>query len=280
MLKASHYGPSLLARADELPVLGIDLSGKLAVVTGAASGIGEAVADAFEACGARLVALDRVYPDEPSRQGRREQRYLDVCDAKLVAAVFDGIEAELGAIDLLVNSAGILQRPIGMERASDREWDRVIATNLRGTYQCCRQAGNRMAERRRGAIVNVASVTGLRSSPLHAYGPSKAAIINLTEGLAAEWGRRGVRVNAVAPGFTWTPAIAEATDARYVSREQMSQASAAGRLVHAAEVAQAIAFLASDLASAITGVTLPVDCGYLVASPWTPYGAVPAPTQG
>ena len=250
----------------------IDLCGKLAVVTGGASGIGAAVASCLAACGARVVALDRAYPDEPSTQGSLQQRYLDVCESKQVAAVIDAIEAELGTIDVLVNSAGILQRPLPMETASDREWERVINTNLRGTYQCCRRVGIRMAERGRGAIINVASVTGLRSSPLFAYGPSKAAIINLTEGLAAEWGRRGVRVNAVAPGFTWTPAIAEATDAGYITEQQMAACSAVGRLVEPAEVARAIAFLASDMASAITGATLPVDCGYLVASAWTPYG--------
>src|SRR3546814_490116 len=114
----------------------------------------------------------------------------------------------------------------------------------------------------------------MRSGPLHAYGPAKAAIVNLAECLAGEWGRRGVRVNAVAPGFTETPALDRGFATGTLEPETLAQASALGRLVRAEEIAQAVTFLASDRASAITGVTLPVDAGYLVATPWQAYGGV------
>lgn len=182
----------------------IDLTGKIAVVTGGASGIGLAAAQLMRACGARVAVLDRATLD-PSQQGL-EYQPVDVTDRASIETAFAQVEDDLGAVDVLVNSAGVLERPLPVAQARDKEWDKVISTNLRGTYLCCRHAGLRMAERGHGAIVNVSSVTGLRASPLRAYGPSKAAVINLTEGLAAEWARNGVRVNAVAPGFTRTPA--------------------------------------------------------------------------
>jgi NAD(P)-dependent dehydrogenase (short-subunit alcohol dehydrogenase family) len=260
------------------PVLMIDLSGKIAAITGGASGIGLATADLFQQCGCRVVIIDRAKTDVKSlRSGQVEERNADVCDAAAVAAAVNAIEADVGPIDILVNSAGILERPLAPAEAKDKEWDRVVSTNLKGTYLCCRQVGLRMAARGCGAIVNVSSVAGLRSSPLHAYGPSKAAVINLTEGLAAEWGRMGVRVNAVAPGFTRTPALALAAAAKYADETLLAEASGVGRLVRPGEVANAIAFLACDLAAAITGVTLPVDCGYLVAGSWAAYGGLRRP---
>ncbi len=254
-------------------MIDIDFGGKTAVVTGGTSGIGLAVCELLMACGARVIALGRATPHP--KNAWLEHRLCDVTDRASVEAAFDGIAADHDAIDVLVNSAGVLERALPLARSSDKEWDKVISTNLKGTYMCCRHAGLRMAERGTGAIVNVTSVAGMRANPLRAYGPSKAAIINLTEGLAAEWALAGVRVNAVAPGFTRTPAIGLAVATGHVSIDRFERASAAGRLVEAREVANAIAFLASDLASAITGVTLPVDCGYLVAGAWGPYGADP-----
>lgn len=251
-------------------MISIDLAGRIAVVTGGASGIGLATAELLHECGARVVALDRAPLNRCTAQ--ISYRHADITNQVSTESALEGIEVDFGVIDVLVNSAGILERPLPLEQASDKEWDRVVSTNLRGTYLCCRYVGLRMAERGTGAIVNVASVAGLRASPLRAYGPSKAAVINLTEGLAAEWALAGVRINAVAPGFTRTPSIGIAAAAGLVSFERLAHANAMRRLVAVDEVANAIVFLASDLASAITGVTLPVDCGYLVADAWGPYG--------
>src|ERR1700758_3125375 len=133
-------------------MLTIDLSGKIAAITGGASGIGLATADVFQQCGCRVVIIDRATTDVKSlRSGHVEERNADVCDAAAVTA----IERDVGPIDILVNSAGILERPLPPAEAKEKEWNRVVSTNLKGTYLCCRQVGLRMAARGCGAIVNV-----------------------------------------------------------------------------------------------------------------------------
>jgi NAD(P)-dependent dehydrogenase (short-subunit alcohol dehydrogenase family) len=153
-------------------------------------------------------------------------------------------------------------------------WDEVVRVDQRGTYLACMVFGKRMAVRKRGSIVNIASVAGMRSMPLHAYAPAKAAVISMTECLAAEWGRAQVRVNAVAPGYTRTPALQAAVDKGERDASALASASALGRLVESTEIARAVAFLASAEASAITGICLPVDCGWLVAGSWQGYGGL------
>lgn len=180
---------------------------------------------------------------------------------------------------MLVNSAGVLQRTLPPGKLQLKEWDIIARIDLRGTWLCCEAFGVPMAARGRGAIVNIASVAGMRSGPLHSYGPAKAGVIHLGECLAAEWGRAGVRVNTVSPGFTWTPALQKGIATRTLDERLMIEASALGRLVRAEEIAAAVAFLASPLASAITGVNLPVDCGYLVATPWAGYGGLREPAD-
>lgn len=253
-----------------------ELAGRVAAVTGGASGIGRAAAAALQAAGARVALIDR---DEAKLGETASEMGLtghaaDVTDAGAIEAAIGRIEAEVGAIDVLVGAAGILQRPLAPGKLPFKEWRRVVDASLAGTYLSAVAAGTRMARRGRGAIVTVASVAGLASTPLHGYGPAKAAIVALTQNLAAEWGRSGVRVNAVAPGFTRTPALSQAIAFDYVEEERLAEQSALGRLVRAEEVAAAILFLASDRAAAITGVTLPVDAGHLAIGSWAAYGGV------
>ena len=172
------------------------------------------------------------------------------------------------------SSAGVLQRTLPPEELSLREWDFVARIDLRGTYLCCARFGAAMAQRGSGAIVNIASVAGMGSGPLHSYGPAKAGVINLTECLAAEWGPKGVRVNAVSPGFTHTPALERGITTRTLETGAMTTHAALGRLIEPREIANAVTFLASKQASAITGINLPVDAGYLVATPWASYGGL------
>lgn len=155
-----------------------------------------------------------------------------------------------------------------------KEWDIVARIDLRGTYLACVAFGAPMAARGCGAIVNIASVAGMRSGPLHSYGPAKAGVISLGEGLAAEWGRKGVRVNTVSPGFTQTPALERGVAVGNLDATHMVASKALGRLVRPEEIAAAVAFLASDQASGITGVNLPVDAGFLVATPWMGFGGL------
>ena len=156
-----------------------------------------------------------------------------------------------------------------------RKWDDIVRIDQRGTFVTCRAFARGMLERRRGAIVTIASVAGMRSTPMHAYAPAKAAVIAMTEALAAEWGPRGVRINAVSPGFTLTDGMRRAIEIGAMDVRTLTSSAALGRLVDPAEVAKAVTFLLSDEASAITGINLPVDCGWLAGSPWAAYGGLP-----
>ena len=261
----------------------MNFGGRIAVVTGGASGIGAACVRAFVAAGARVVVADRNFARAQAlatEQGATAIE-LDVAEDEAVERAAAELEERVGPVSVLVNSAGVLQRTLPPEELTLKEWDFVARVDLRGTYVCCAAFGKRMAARRAGAIVNIASVAGMRSGPLHSYGPAKAGVISLTECLAAEWGPKGVRVNAVSPGFTHTPALDRGMQTRTLDAATMSEYTALGRLIRPEEIAAAVAFLSSDLASAITGVNLPVDAGCLVATAWASYGGLrqlqPAP---
>ena len=280
-------------------------TGRIVVVTGAASGIGEACARRFHQDGDIVVIADRnlegarrvvdtlnalpVHTGSGPRtdearssmgqadkngQSRAHAVYIDLGDETSVQAAAQEIANRIGAVQVLVNCAGVLQRTLPPEELTMKEWDIVARIDLRGTYLACVAFGAAMAERGGGAIVNIASVAGMRSGPLHSYGPAKAGVISLGEGLAAEWGRKGVRVNTVSPGFTQTPALERGVAVGNLDATHMIASKALGRLVRPEEIAAAVAFLASDQASAITGVNLPVDAGFLVATPWMGFGGL------
>lgn len=251
---------------------------RLVVVTGGASGIGEACVRRFVADGDRVVIADRNL-EGASRLAESLGTAacalpIDLGDDASVRQAAQTVEASLGAVQVLVNCAGVLQRTLPPDELSMKEWDIVARIDLRGTYLSCAAFGAPMAARGQGAIVNIASVAGMRSGPLHAYGPAKAGVINIGESLAAEWGPRGVRVNTVSPGYTLTPALQKGMALGTLDEGLMVGSMALGRLVRAEEIAAAVAFLASPQASAITGVNLPVDGGYLVATPWQGYGGL------
>lgn len=254
------------------------LDGRVAVVTGGASGIGEACARLMAARGATVVVAD--FNAEAGERVAGEiggiAMPVDVRDADAVQALADRSESEVGPTAILVTSAGIVQPPLPPEDLPLDLYDNVYAINLRGTYLTARAFAAHMLERRAGAIVTISSVTAERSTPLHAYAPTKAAVTNLTMGLAAEWGRAGIRVNTVEPGYTRTPALQDQIDRGYRDPSLLEQNSALGRLVEPSEIAKAVAFLVSDEASAITGIALPVDVGYFCAGSWHPYGGVRA----
>lgn len=247
----------------------------VAVVTGGASGIGAACCRELAARGAKVAVLDR---DERAHAVAREVNgrawIADVADEPAMQRIADAIEAELGPVGMLINSAGVIQVPVPPERLSMAVWDEVVRVDQRGTYVASVVFGVRMAARRQGSIVNIASIAGMRSMPLHTYAPAKAAVISMTECLAAEWGPANVRVNAVSPGYTRTPALQDAIDKGERDVSRLETNAALGRMVEPVDIARAAAFLLSEDAAAITGVNLPVDCGWLVAGSWHTYGGL------
>jgi len=234
---------------------------ELCVVTGGSSGIGAACVRHLVQRGDRVVVIDLPGTWNPDKMGVEVAAVYDgdVTDEERLRQLAALIENEHGPVDSLVNSAGILQQRLPPETLSMSVWDRVIAVDQRGTYLASIVFGEAMARRGSGAIVNIASITASRSVPLHAYAPAKAAVVSITQCLAAEWGRSGVRVNAVSPGYTLTEALQ----------------AAMGRMVEPAEVADVVGFLLSPAARAITGINLPVDAGWLAGSTWTTYGGIP-----
>lgn len=249
---------------------------RLALVTGGASGIGEGCARILVEKGWSVVISD-VRADAAEETAERlgaKALPFDVTDAAAVEAAAEEAQWRFGPIAALVTSAGVLQPPTPPEAFDPMDFDRVMSVNLRGTYLTAVAFGTHMAQRGRGAIVTIGSVTSLRAVPLHAYGPSKAAVVGVTQCLAAEWGRSGVRVNCISPGYVATPPLQAAIDRGQRDPRQLTDTAAMGRLVKVEDVGHAAAFLLSDEASAITGVNLPVDCGWLVGSHMATYGGM------
>jgi NAD(P)-dependent dehydrogenase (short-subunit alcohol dehydrogenase family) len=223
-----------------------DLQGKTAVVTGGAKGIGAATVKLFEKAGAKVEVLDI-------------ETGCDVTDEAQVKKAF----AKLGGMDVLVNNAGRAVRRTAVE-VKKEEWDAVLELNLTGLFLCSRLAHPYMKKRGGGAIVNLASIMGLSGGiyPNASYQASKGGVVNLTRALALEWAADNIRVNAVAPTYVRT----DLTTPIFSNPEMLKTVTAhtpLGRFPETEDIAAAILFLSSDAARCITGVTLPVDSGYL-----------------
>jgi NAD(P)-dependent dehydrogenase (short-subunit alcohol dehydrogenase family) len=224
----------------------LSLNGKTAVVTGGAKGIGAATARILQQSGAAVEVLDL-------------ETGCDVTKEEAVRKAFERI----GTIDILVNNAGRAVRRNAIEVKKD-EWDAVIELNLSALFLCSRQAHPYMKRRGGGAIVNLASIMGLSGGiyPNASYQASKGGVVNLTRALALEWAADNIRVNAVAPTYVRTDLTTPIFSNPEVLKTVMGH-TPLGRLPEPGDIAAAILFLASDAARCITGVTLPVDSGYL-----------------
>ncbi|MBL8582905.1 MAG: SDR family oxidoreductase [Rhizobiaceae bacterium] len=239
---------------------------RVALVTGGARGIGWATAEAFLAAGWRVVLCDIDGAEAGRRAEEHPQRILplglDVADRSAVEKTFTEVIRQWGRLDAVVNNAGI-QRHAPLEELAPQDWLAVLDVNLHGTFHCLQAAGRIMLPQGAGAIVNLASVAATRGAPGRApYAASKAAIVSLTKTAAVEWSARGVRVNAVAPGYVETDLVKSAIANGRISLDPILQRIPAGRLATPAEIAGAIVFLCSDGASYVTGHVLHVDGGF------------------
>jgi NAD(P)-dependent dehydrogenase (short-subunit alcohol dehydrogenase family) len=245
--------------------------GKVALVTGAGSGIGRASALAFARAGARVIVSD-VNPDGGAETVRQieeaegEARFVrcDVADEGEVERLVAACTEEYGRLDYAHNNAGIGAPPSPLHEASLGAFERVLAVNVIGVWLCLKHEAREMLRRGGGAIVNTASLAGLIGFPNHvAYSTSKHAVIGITRTAALEYAQAGIRVNAVCPAFVKTPMVdglIAADPARY-SVERLAHMQPMGRLGTAEEVAEAVVWLCSDAAAFITGIALPLDGG-------------------
>jgi NAD(P)-dependent dehydrogenase (short-subunit alcohol dehydrogenase family) len=239
---------------------------KVVAITGAAGGIGQELCKHFGEQGAAIAALDRservakVAERLRARGVTIESAVVDIVDADAVRLAFAQVTARLGAVDILINNAGVSRNP-SLERTTPAGFRDDVDANLNGAYNCTYAVLPDMKARRSGAIVNIGSVNGLAALGDAAYSAGKAGLISLTKALALECGRYNIRANIVCPGTVRTPLWNERASRNPDVLRQLERWYPLGRIVEPIEVMRAVAFLASDAASAITGAVLPVDCG-------------------
>jgi len=246
----------------------MDLKGKVSIVTGAARGIGKAIAETLAGAGSDVAIFDVLEDDlkdaekELAATGVRVKALkVDVTNFEEVEAAINAVVEELGRVDVLVNNAGITRDNL-LLAMSDQEWDTVIAVNLKGTFNTIRVVGRQMLRQRSGSIINIASVSGIAGNAGQAnYSASKAGVIGLTKTAARELAKRNIRVNAVAPGFIETHMTQVLPDA---IKEMARTHTPLGRFGQPTDVAGAVLYFADDASSFVTGQVLNVDGGMVM----------------
>jgi NAD(P)-dependent dehydrogenase (short-subunit alcohol dehydrogenase family) len=245
-----------------------ELNGRVALITGGASGLGLATAQAFAGAGCQVVIADlEAQMASQAAHGMGTDHVgigCDVSDEAAVEAMVDETVRRYGHIDIVVNSAGIPDTFKPTVEQDVAQFRRLIDVHLTGTFMVSRAAARHMLAQRRGVVINISSIGGvLGLTPRNAYSAAKAGIGMLTRTLGCEWMSRGVRVNAIAPGYMMTPFARKLIDEGKIDEGRICRRTPAGRFGTAQHIADAMMFLASDRAAFITGVTLPVDGGYM-----------------
>lgn len=251
------------------------LAGRVALVTGAARGIGFAIARALASAGALLELSDidgdaadgavaAIEKETSSGEALAMATAVDVAASDQVRAWMDDVLHRRGRIDVLVNNAGIQLNRAAVD-LSDDDWRHVLGVDLDGAFYCSREAGKTMLAQGRGVIVNVCSIAERFGMPRRVpYGVAKAGIAALTRGLAAEWAMGGVRVNAIAPGYVETDLVRHAVESGHIDRDAILAKIPMGRMAQPRSIADVAVFLASDGADYLTGQTIYVDGGYAI----------------
>jgi NAD(P)-dependent dehydrogenase (short-subunit alcohol dehydrogenase family) len=251
---------------------------RVAVVTGGSSGIGEATARRLAKDGYAIAIVDvNKAAGETVAKSLSERFYeCDVSDAKAVDAVAARVEKEMGPAEVLVTSAGLIPNSESIMEMDMAAHDRMWAVNYNGTVHCARAFARQMIPRKRGAIVTLGSINSKLPLPIPAYNMGKAAIERLTQLLAVELGRHGIRVNSVGPTYVMTPPLRAKVEAGQRDLKKIMGVHALDRLPEPADIADGIAFLCSEQARSITGILLPIDAGWLAAVSYRTYaGGVP-----
>jgi 3-oxoacyl-[acyl-carrier protein] reductase len=247
----------------------IDLTGKVALVTGSTRGIGRAIAETLSGAGARVVVTGRdeeravATANEIAAKtgGEVHGMAVDIADAAQAAALVERVEKACGQLDILVNNAGLTRDNLIL-RLKNEDWDAVIDANLRGAFITCRAASRGMMKRRYGRIINIASVVGITGNKGQSnYAASKAGLIGLTKSIAKELGSRNVLANVIAPGFIETDMTAAMTPE---AKATLSAGIPLERMGTPQDIAGMVAVLASDLASYVTGQVIVVDGGLVM----------------
>jgi NAD(P)-dependent dehydrogenase (short-subunit alcohol dehydrogenase family) len=255
----------------------------VAAITGGSSGIGEATARRLAADGADIAIIDvnreagEAVAKAIAATGRKAKFFVcDVADAKAVEACAAAVEKDLGPVDRLVTAAGLIPNTEAVLDMDMTHHERMWQVNYNGTLYCCQSFARRMVPRKMGSIVTLGSINSRQPLPLPAYNPGKAAVERLTQLLAVELGRHGIRVNSVGPTYVMTPPLRQKVAEGKRDMQKIMGVHALPYLPEPKDIADGIAFLLSEQARTITGILLPIDSGWLAGVPYRTYaGGVP-----